>query len=241
MTPRPSGPRRCAGLSLVELMVALALGLFILLGLSMLFLQMKTTFLAQDRLALLQDNERLALTILTATVRSAGYFPDPLNRQAAQELPAASGAFGSLAAGQGLVGNTTTAGDTLTSRYSAAGGDRLLVNCLGQTNTLPNPQVFINTYSVSAAGELLCSTDGGATSTPLVSGVTALAVLYGTDTDDSGSVDRYLRAGDVAAGLLWPKVRTVRVTLALRNPFAGQPGQPATVSWVQTIDPMNRT
>jgi type IV pilus assembly protein PilW len=239
---RSPGRGRCAGVSLLELMIALALALFILLGLSTVFLQMKTSFTAQDRLALLQDNERLALTVLTATVRTAGYFPDPVIRSASEELPARSGAFGTFAAGQGLVGQSGANGrDTLTSRYSAAGGDLLLVNCLGQINTKPHPDVLISTYSVSETGELLCSTDGGATTTPLVSGVTGLAVLYGTDTDGSGDADRYLGAADVAAGGLWPRVRTARITLTFRNPFAGQPGQPATVSWMQTVDLMNRT
>jgi type IV pilus assembly protein PilW len=232
-----------AGATLVDLMIALALALFILLGLVVMFMHMKTSFTAQDRLSLLQDNERLALTILTASVRAAGYFPDPTASTPEAELPAASGPYGVLAAGQGLVGTGGAGGqsDTLTSRYSVAPGDMQLVNCLGQANTGPTPLVFTNTFSISAAQELLCSTDGGATATPLVSGVSSLSVAYGTDTAGSGQADRYLGAADVTAGGLWPQVRTARITLAFRNPFAGQPGQPDTVSWVQTVNLMNRT
>jgi type IV pilus assembly protein PilW len=51
-------------------------------------------------------------------------------------------------------------------------------------------------------------------------------------------VDRYLAAADVKAAGLWPRVRSVQLTLTFANPLA-RPGEPASVAWVQTIDLMN--
>jgi type IV pilus assembly protein PilW len=225
--------KTCRGHSLMELMIALAIALAMMLGLTTVLVQMKGAFVAQDQLAQLQDNERLALTVLTGSVHSAGYYPDPASTSAAEALPAASGLYGAFAPGQGLVGQD----HALTVRYSAPPGSPL-VNCLGQGNTGPANQVLMNTFSVSARNELLCSTDGGATTTPLVGNVTGMDVRYGTDSAGSGQVDRYLAAAQVDAAGLWPRVRSVQLTLSFAHPLA-RPGEPATVAWVQTIDLMN--
>jgi type IV pilus assembly protein PilW len=227
--------KTCRGHSLMELMIALAIALVMMLGLTTVLVQMKGAFVAQDQLAQLQDNERLALTVLTGSVHSAGYFPDPVSTSAAEALPAESGLYGAFAPGQSVVGEN----HALTVRYSAPPGDKLLVNCLGEGSTAAKP-ILMSTFSVSLPpqSELLCSTDGGVTTTPLVGNVTGMDVRYGTDSADSGHVDRYLSADQVKAAGLWPRVRSVQLTLTFANPLA-RPGEPATVVWVQTIDLMN--
>lgn len=226
----------CRGHSLLELMIALAIALVMMLGLTAVLVQMKGAFVAQDHLAQLQDNERLALTVLTGSVHSAGYYPDPTSTSAAQALPADSGLYGAFAPGQGLVGED----HALTVRYRVPPSGSLLVDCLGQGHTGTASKMLMNTFSVSPPpqNELLCSTDGGATTTPLVGNVTGMDVRYGTDSADSGQVDRYLAAAQVKAAGLWPRVRSVQLTLTFANPLA-RPGEPATVAWVQTIDLMN--
>ena len=220
-------------------MIALAIALVMMLGLTTVLVQMKGVFVAQDRLAQLQDNERLALTVLTGSVHSAGYYPDPAHTTAADALPARPvvipSPVGAFAAGQALVGTD----QVLTVRYSVPPGSPL-VNCLGERNATTANLVLMNTFSVAPApqNELLCSTDGGATTTPLVANVTGMDVRYGTDSAHGGQVDRYLAAAQVEAAGLWPRVRSVRLTLTFANPLA-RPGEPATVAWVQTIDLMN--
>ena len=232
--------RRQSGLGLVELLVAVTIGLFILAGLSAVFLNMKQAFTSQDQLAQLQDNERLLLTVLTTTIQSAGYFPDPLANTAASALPAATGgAYGDFAAGQGVVGLSGTS-DTITARYMTASADGVM-NCLGNVNTSGANQLVTNTFSISAANELQCSTDGGTTNTPLVSGVTSMTVLYGTDTLGDGQALQYLGAAAVTTNSWWPQVRTARITVNLANPFAAQAGQPATIAWTQVINLMNKS
>lgn len=235
-----------SGFGLIELLVAVAIALFISLALAVVYSYAKQSFNSQDQLALLQDNERLALTILTSTIESAGYFPDPLVSTAAIDMPAASGTYGALVAGQGVVGTTgvAPASDTIATRYVSASGDGLM-DCLGQTYATGSNQVILNVLGVSASNELTCSVsvNGGALSTPtaLVSNVGTLSILYGTDTASptSGNPTRYLTASAVTAGSLWPQVKTARITLSLLNPFAGQAGQPATVNWIQTVKLMN--
>lgn len=233
--------RQQAGFSIVELMVAIAIGLFMLAGFIASFTGMSSAFAAQDGLSQLHDNERLALTVLTHTVRAAGYFPDPLKATAATSLPAATLAgVGDLAAGQGIVGTSVAApaGETVTTRYVTGAGEAM-TDCLGRTNKTGAPLLITNTYSVSADNELVCSLDG--VTTALVSKVKSLTVLYGTDVLASGGVDRYLDAEAVTAAGLWPQVRTVRIEVRFLNPYAGTRGQPPTVDWVQTVNLMNKT
>ena len=229
--------RTQAGFTLIEIMVAVTIGLFIVLALTGVFINMKSAFTAQDQLSELQDSERLALTVLTTTVESAGYFPDPLASTATGNLPAG----GAFADGQGIVGTTgaAPASDTLTTRYVSASGDGL-VDCFGQTNTSGSKATFTNVFSVSANNELMCAANGG-TPTALISNVSALSVLYGTDTSASGNADRYLTATAVTNGSWWLQVRTARITIRFLNPFAAQPGQPATIDVVQTVNLMNKS
>lgn len=61
------------GLSLVELMVALALSLVIGAAVMQMFLASKTTFRVQDAMSRLQENGRFAVGLLAAESRMAGY------------------------------------------------------------------------------------------------------------------------------------------------------------------------
>ena len=65
---------RIRGFSLVELMVALTIGLIILSSVSMLFVSSKKTYTTQDRLARLQENARFAMHFIIKDLRVAGYY-----------------------------------------------------------------------------------------------------------------------------------------------------------------------
>ncbi|HTF97256.1 MAG TPA: PilW family protein [Cellvibrio sp.] len=61
------------GLSLVELMIAIALGLFLMAGLVQMFIGSKVTFTAQQGLSRVQENGRLAIEFISSDVRMAGF------------------------------------------------------------------------------------------------------------------------------------------------------------------------
>src|SRR6267378_7661710 len=84
------------GFTMVELMVALLIGLFLMGGLMTLLQNNRKAFSSQSLLGQLQDSERLAMTMMTGIIQQSGYFPDPTLNSPATALPAA----GSFAAGQ---------------------------------------------------------------------------------------------------------------------------------------------
>ena len=117
------------GFTLVELMIALLIGLFLIGGL-------KRTNTTQSGLSQLQDNERVTMTLITDVVQSTGYFPNPLVNSAASEFLVAA-PF--TIAGEALVGSGNwgdpAPGNTITVRYATAGGDGV-INCSGATSAV---------------------------------------------------------------------------------------------------------
>ena len=108
--------RRAAGFTVVEILVALTVGLVMVGGFAAMFVNMKTTFRAQDTLSQLQDNERLALIILTDAVQQAGYFPNPVTATRATSIYGTSGCsvcspWGDWVAGRSIYG-TAASGST---------------------------------------------------------------------------------------------------------------------------------
>ncbi|MDH3513268.1 MAG: PilW family protein [Gammaproteobacteria bacterium] len=65
---------RTRGFSLVELMVALTIGLIILAAVSTLFVNSKQSYTTQDSLARLQESARFAMHFLIKDLRLAGYY-----------------------------------------------------------------------------------------------------------------------------------------------------------------------
>jgi type IV pilus assembly protein PilW len=243
------------GLSLISLLIALTIGVFLLAGLFNLWLQTRNTFQAQGSLAQMQDDERMALTVMANTIQSAGYYPLWENYSASSTVPpptpllstlnAFPTATGFSTAGQYVSGTTLTtatgtyaAGDQIVVRFVAdTGSNGPQLDCLGQSH--PNLTIVTNTYSVSPAsgsgqaGNLQCEVDtaktSGATTTgtpeAVVPNVSQLTALYGVDPNGTGSVTEYLDATAVSGSSYWPHVRSVMVQLQFANPLYGQPGQ----------------
>ena len=69
-----AGSGRQAGFSLIELMLALALGMLVVTGIVQLFLGNTVAYNLLTGQARLQENGRLALDFLSTAVRNAGYF-----------------------------------------------------------------------------------------------------------------------------------------------------------------------
>ena len=66
--------RQHSGLTLIELMVALAIGAFLMLGAITVFMQGRTTFRVTESVARLQENGRFALDRLEPDIRMAHYW-----------------------------------------------------------------------------------------------------------------------------------------------------------------------
>ncbi|HTV97606.1 MAG TPA: PilW family protein [Steroidobacteraceae bacterium] len=244
--------RALRGFTLVEIMIAIVIGLFLTGGLLTLVQAMKRTFIMQSAMSQLQDNERMAMTLIADVIQSAGYFPQPNVNTPALLMPSV-GPFAT--AGQSIVGTgagtAVAPGDTITVRYVTWGtnnGDQT-INCTGGTS--PIQLLLTNQFGLQAdpnvpgTYDLICSLNG-APPVVLVNGIANLQIYYGVATNPdaaSNSVDTYLDANGVTN---WSRVLSVKVTLTFVNPLYGTlPGQstvntPQTIPFTRVVDVMNK-
>jgi type IV pilus assembly protein PilW len=258
-TPTFSFPlRRVAqcGFTLLEMMIAISIGLFLTGALLTLVQAMKSTSATQSGLSQLQDNERMAMTLIADVIQSAGYFPQP-TLNTAQSLMPAVGPFTSN--GQSLVGtgnwtDVPLPSNSITVRYVTWGtsNNDQTIDCTGNTHAaqtlLTNEFTLVADPAVAGTFDLACVLNG-APPVSLVNGLVNMQIYYGVQTNaavTSTSADTYLDATGVSAGPYWNKVLSVKVTLTFVNPLYGTlAGQtttvPQTVQFTRVIDVMNKT
>ena len=239
------------GFTLVELMVTVAIALFLLAGLVTILQNVRATYANQQSLAQLQDQQRFAMTVLTDVIQAGGYFPDPLGMTPGSALYAA----GAYQVGQAFTG-TQGATDSIGVRYRTANGDGVIL-CDGSSNTAvpPGSQLYTNLFTVvppagAVPGQLVCTlTIAAAANAPLtlVTGVQGLTIYYGVKRNPAVvdyNVDTYLTANQMLLagpnGNDWLNVSSVRIVLTFTNPLAGQPGQPGTIIFERVIEVMAR-
>jgi len=70
----PTSRRAARGVTLVELMVAVAIGAFLLIGAMTVFVQSQTTFRINQSVARLQENARFALAAIEPDIRMASFY-----------------------------------------------------------------------------------------------------------------------------------------------------------------------
>jgi type IV pilus assembly protein PilW len=183
------------GFTLVELMVALALGILLSLAAIQLFATNQRTFTLQEVVSGLQEDGQSVIRYITADILSAGR-------------------------GTTLLGNINPVVVASSTNGSNGGNDQLVVTYFGTSDcqgTVPGGEVeIINTYFVSAAGELTCSGNLTAGNVVLLPGIESFQVLYGLDTDPNSAlgVNRYVAADSLNADSV---VVAIRLALLLRS------------------------
>jgi len=242
------------GFTLIELMISVLIAVFLLGALLTIVQANRAVFGDQTQLALLQDSERMAMTMMTDVIQSAGYFPNPTSNTQGGALYSAVYGTVTFATGQSLYGTYSAAdpGDSIQVRYATASGDGIL-NCSGLSNTSGAPALYLNVFQV-VNGQLVCTLYinggagttynlvSGATNTTTTLGVTHLSVLYGVKTSATSTgnnVDTYLNASQVTN---WSNVISAQLILTFTNPLyvtAGQ-GQTATIQFQRLISVMNQ-
>ncbi|MHB8814985.1 MAG: prepilin-type N-terminal cleavage/methylation domain-containing protein [Steroidobacteraceae bacterium] len=258
-TPSSAGPRARAaslGFTLVEMMIAMAIALFLIAGMAAVLANVRSTYGAQTKLAALEDNQRLAMMLMADVIESAGYFPidppiNPLTNTAAAAMPASNN-FPGQAGSPSVIGTTDANGnDIITVRFAAPPGDTSLMDCMGQTNTNVAPSIdYENTFSEDASGNLTCTVTNGATNAAvappaiLVPGLSTgggIQIWYGVSTGTASGgtcVDTYMTAAQVTAANDWGVVCSVKVKLTFPNPVPA-PGAQAPITFTRVIAVMN--
>lgn len=207
------------GFSIVELMVGMAIGLFLLIGLSQMFLNTRSATRHEENLARMQESGRIAIELLSREIRKVGYVSNPIQEREII-FPAANG----FTAGTALTGTTTT----ISLRFQGSGtvsGDAIVQTCQG-SNVLATDLAY-QTLTVTVTGtddlpSLRCATSVVPTAVPgtpttsgaqaLVPNVEAINIMAGLDTTGDLQPDRYVDPATVAD---WSQVSSLNIQVRL--------------------------
>jgi type IV pilus assembly protein PilW len=204
--------RHQAGLTLPEMMIALAIGLAVVLAAGRLLGLANGAYAAQTDNAAIDDAGRYALEVLGRAVRQAGH-ADPLQLDLSAPVDALPARLAGLDAHS--LGATTpdiavpladvaNGSDVLAVRFPGAGaapaGDGSVVDCAGFAAAAGDEgwSIFYVAKNADGDAELRCKYRGAAnwSADAVVSGVDSFQVLYGLDTDTprDGVANRYVNA-----------------------------------------------
>lgn len=208
--------QRQRGLTMAELLVAVALGMLVTLLALSLLVTSNAGYIAQSEAASVDDAGRYAIAILDRSVRQAGYINvggahpggvDPAGPPAvygldATTLPSATPALGNSRP------SPVNGSDLLALRFAGSGagnGDGSAITCAGFAVGAGQQGWSIFYVGVSAAGEseLRCKYQGANhwSADAVIGGVDSFQVLYGIDTDRvaDGIANQFLNARQVHA------------------------------------------
>ncbi len=158
--------RKQTGLSLIELMIALVLGLVVVSAVFNTYLGSSRSSRFSQGLQQIQENGRYGITTLQRGIRLAGYSPD-----------------GNIDEPFDIVNSSDT---QLVVRLTDTH------DCNGElTDTVDG--IAINTYAHDDVNETItCMGNVGLTPMPVVEGVEAMRFLWGIDADADGVPERYI-------------------------------------------------
>lgn len=179
------------GLSLIELMVAMVIGLVLILGVTQIFINNQKSYLFQQGQVGNQENSRFALAVLSQELSKAGYRSQP-----AKTFSTSAGLGCTFADDASVVAVSATA---LCLRYQAA--NKTDVNCQGTALAAASQDTIISPYRQTnpvivekiefdaTSQSIICTS--GATSLPLVTGVAGLRFEYGSGSGDNKEVSTF--------------------------------------------------
>ncbi len=179
------------GLSLIELMIAIALSIFIVAAMISLFVNSKQNYRMNENMSRLQENARFAVSFISRDIRMADY-------RACVKADHRDNAI-SGKNDKGLNGS-----DTVNILWQS--------NICGTANTTDTIAYSIQNNS-SGNPALFRSTDGGDPE-ELVEGIEDLQILYGQDTDNDDVPNYYVDAAGVTD---MAQAISVRFTLVART------------------------
>lgn len=197
------------GFTLVELMVALVLGLLVLGMVITAYLGNTQASRFQNGVLRVQENGRFAIDMLSRTMRMAGY-DDP-----ASAAPVTGHAIkGAATAGAAALTQTGIKANTDIIAVTYEGGTDIR-DCQG--NNFAQGVVRTSQYAVRDDGNLVCLTNAtGATVQELAEGIEDMQILYGIDPDEDGVANRYVDVANIGVGNL-DNIISLEITLLVNS------------------------
>lgn len=198
------------GLTLIELMIAVIIGMLLAAGIGSVYISNKQSYNTREAMAALQENARTSLSQLQATVGPAG-FPGIDN---IEPIVVAGGGFTVAAPIAVSSDGAGTAPDTLSValRNLAITGPVPLADCRG--SPVLAGVTAISMFAVENQ-QLVCRSSINSAAMVIADNVEDMQVLYGVDPDGNGIANSFVTATNLGAAAL--TVVSVQVSLLLSS------------------------
>jgi len=226
--------KKQSGLSLIELLIAMVIGLFLLVGITTSYLSSKKSSIVRDQISILEDNGRAALEILTNTLQHTGYRSTDLDLlenpfMATQPTSSSCGTGGDTSVLDESIfpaGNLNDAdGDIISVFYlgdeevfTDCAGTELPLTCRVGANVDSNAHRIFSAFFVDNDDNLQCAGSQNTELQTIAEGVENIQILYGLNTDDDEfkSVERYVNASEIANDD-WGQVVSIQIAILVRT------------------------
>lgn len=236
--------KRQLGLSIIELLIAMIIGVFLLAGIASSYISSKKASVERDQLSSIEDNGRIALEIISNVIEHAGYLPpnpgaDPnflpfiTNPNDVLSGKCTDGTQSvvnkALFTANRVVRDNSLSDSLAVIHYS---DDRVFLDCAG--NRVPNScrlapvgsvakamkpkasRVYSSFFLDRSRNQLKCVGSRSIRAEVIAEGIENIQFLYGVKIDDTG-VKRYLNATDLAISRLWRNVVSMQVAVLVRS------------------------
>ncbi len=172
------------GLSIIELMVALLISSFLIIGITQVYLDNRENTLFQQSQGQNIDNARFSILLLEQTLAKAGYRRAPDEAMETAFPSDSIGACGQMSAGQVVKRLSAT---SFCIRYQPAFPDAR--DCAGD-NIDNSPAPYVSSAPVTeifdlADGNLTCNGQ------PIASDIEELSFVYGVNTNEEKRISKY--------------------------------------------------
>ncbi len=229
-----------SGFSIISLLIASAIGLFLIAGVITVYVDSKNSFNARAAISITTENLRFAIQDLKRTLVMAG-------RGVAQKDDNLA-AYDDDAADNGVRSFPHTIDGVYTNIDQDANGNSVIAiryadgtaPC-GLSGTLVATSTTVR-FFINDENQLVCAVTPNPSappadySQPLVSDIIAMRALYGIDRDDEDTTpDRYLSASEMSDAD-WNFVVSIRIGLVARSGEANPLPPPYRESTPQTLD-----
>ena len=181
------------GLSLIELMIAVALGIFISVGMVSIFINSSQSYRVNENMSRLQENTRFAMLFLARDIRTTDYRGCETDVRLSNAI---SGNDNNSDAGDNIIDGT----DSITVAWQT--------NSCGAAAATTTVSYTIENDDAGSPN-LVSSVDGD-----LVEGIADMQLLYGEDSDNDNIANYYVVGSDIVD---MAQVISVRVTLTAQT------------------------
>jgi len=232
-----------SGLSLIELMIAVTIGLFLLTGIATSYMTSVKSSSNRDQFSMLEDNARLALDVITKSLEHTGYangltIENRFVKSRATIIEENCGSGFKNVVDQSIFPNKPTfdvvdsgvaTGDSITTVY--LGDNRLNTDCAGgvlvsdcrlAAGVTDNARIYNSFFLAKDANDsLLCAGSRQTEQQVVAEGIENIQILYGVDSGAAAGtdlkIDRFVNAEELFAQGLESSVVSIQVALLVRS------------------------